>query len=187
MWMEDILDDLGLERVPFVGISYGAGVTLRVAGYAPERISHAVLVSPSGLERGPIPRVIKEVVLPMVMYRISPNGKRLRQAVRPLLSEGDEFLERQIGAVYRRVKLDSDLPRAATKEELSRFRAPTMVFAAGDDVFFPGDAVIKRAEEIIPNLVSAEILEGNRHVPSREGFVRVNEEVERFLGGGRGS
>lgn len=180
IWTEEILDGLGLETVPFVGISYGAGISLRVAGRTPERISHVVLVSPSGLVRGPIPRMLKEVVLPMAMYRISPNDERLHCAVRPLLTEDDEFLEWQVGAVYRHVKLDSDLPRAATKEELSRFDAPTMVFAAEDDIFFPGEAVIRRAREIIPNLASAEILEG-RHVPSREGFVRINEEIERFL------
>ncbi len=181
-WAEEILDGLGLERVPFVGISYGAGISLRVAGRTPERISHAVLVSPSGLVRGPIPRMLKEVVLPMVMYRLSPSGERLHRAVRPLLTEGDEFLTRQVGAVYRHVKLDSDLPRAATEAELSHFDAPTMVFAAEDDIFFPGEAVIRRAREIVPNLVSAEILRGSRHVPSREGFARINGEIERFLG-----
>ncbi|MGI8540547.1 MAG: alpha/beta fold hydrolase [Rubrobacteraceae bacterium] len=187
MWAEEILDGLGLERVPFVGISYGAGITLRVAGHAPERISRAVLVSPSGFVRGPIPRMLKEVVLPMVAYRLSPNDDRLHRAVRPLLTEDDESLERQIGAVYRHVKLDSDLPRAATKEELSRFDAPTMVFAAEDDIFFPGEAVVARAREIIPNLASAEILEGSRHVPSKEGFARINEGIGDFLGGQPGS
>lgn len=181
-WAEEILDGLGLEKVPSVGISYGAGIILRVAGHAPERISHAVLVSPSGLVRGSIPHMLKEVVLPMAMYRISPSDERLHRAASPLLTEDDEFLERQVGAVYRHVKLDSDLPRAATKEELSQFDAPTMVFAAEDDIFFPGEAVVDRARKIVPNLVSAEILEGCRHVPSREGFARINGEIERFLG-----
>ncbi len=186
-WAEDVLDGLGLDRVPFVGISYGAGITLRIAGHSPDRISRAVLVSPSGLVRGPIPRMLTEVVLPMVMYRLSPSDERLRRAVRPLLTEEDEFLARQVGAVYRRVKLDSDLPRAATEAELSRFDAPTMVFAAEDDIFFPGEAVIERAQEVIPNLAPAELLEGCRHIPSGEAFTRINEETGRFLGGMPGS
>lgn len=181
-WVEDILDGLGLDRAPFVGISYGAGITLRVAGRTPERISHAVLVPPSGLARGSIPRMLAQVVLPMVMYRLSPNNERLRQAARPLLSEEDEFLARQLGAVYRRVKLDSDLPRAATEAELSRFDAPTTVFAADNDIFFPGEAVIQRARRVVPNLVSAELLEGCRHIPSGEAFAHINEKIERFLG-----
>lgn len=181
MWIEDLLGGLGIERVPFIGVSYGAGITLRVAGRTPELVSRAVLVSPSGLVRGPIPRMLREVVLPMVLYRASPNGARLQRATKPLLSEEDELLERQIGAVYRRVRLDSDLPRAATKDELARFDAPTMVFAAEDDVFFPGEPVIERAREIIPNLVHAGLLRASRHIPSSEDFARINEEAERFL------
>jgi pimeloyl-ACP methyl ester carboxylesterase len=181
-WVEELLDGLGFDRAPFVGISYGAGITLRVAGRTPERISHSVLVSPSGLVRGPIPRMLVEVVLPMIAYRLSPNDERLRRAVRPLLSEEDDLLARQVGAVYRHVKLDSDLPRAATKEELSHFDAQTMVFAAEDDIFFPGEAIIQRAREIVPNLVSAELLRGSRHIPSGKGFVRINERIAGFLG-----
>lgn len=34
-WVEDILDGLGLDRVPLVGLSYGAGVAIRAMGLAP--------------------------------------------------------------------------------------------------------------------------------------------------------
>ncbi|MGH3085875.1 MAG: alpha/beta fold hydrolase [Rubrobacteraceae bacterium] len=180
-WVEEVLDGLGLDRAPFVGVSYGAGITLRVAERSPGRISRAVLVSPSGLVRGPIPPMLAKVVFPMAMYRLSPNHERLHRAARPLLSEDDEFLERQLGAVYRRVKLDSDLPRKATAKELESFDSPTLVFAAENDVFFPGEAAIERAREIIPNLVSAELLEGCRHIPSGKAFARTNEKTARFL------
>jgi pimeloyl-ACP methyl ester carboxylesterase len=46
-WVEDVLDGLSLRCVPFIGLSYGAGIILRVAGHAPERVSAAVLVSPA--------------------------------------------------------------------------------------------------------------------------------------------
>jgi len=44
-WVEDILDGLGLERAPLVGLSYGAGLAMRILGLAPERVSRAALVS----------------------------------------------------------------------------------------------------------------------------------------------
>lgn len=180
-WIEDVLDGLGIRRAPFVGISYGAGITLRVAGRSPERISGAVLVSPSGLVGGSIPRLLREVALPMILYRLSPSSERLHKATSPLLTEEDEDLERQIGTVYRHVKLDSDLPRKATAEELRDFGSPTLVFAADDDIFFPGGPVLERAKEVIPNLVSAELLRRCRHIPSHEAFALVNERTGRFL------
>jgi len=45
-WVEDVLDGLGLECVPLVGLSYGAGLAIRTMGLAPERVSRAALVSP---------------------------------------------------------------------------------------------------------------------------------------------
>src|SRR5215211_171785 len=35
-WMEDVLDGLGLERAPLVGLSYGAAIAIRTMGLAPE-------------------------------------------------------------------------------------------------------------------------------------------------------
>ncbi|MBA2345665.1 MAG: alpha/beta fold hydrolase [Rubrobacter sp.] len=180
-WMEEVLDGLGIQRAPFVGISYGAGVALRTAGRTPDRVSGATLISPSGFVGGSIPRMLREVALPMIVYWISPNDERLRKSTSPLLTGEDEDLMRQIGAVYRHVKLDSDLPRKATAEELQDFHSPTLVFASENDIFFPGEAVLKRAREIIPNLVSAELLRDCRHIPPREAFMRINDAIEQFL------
>jgi pimeloyl-ACP methyl ester carboxylesterase len=55
-WVEDVLDGLGLRRVPLLGISYGAGLAIRTMGLAPERVSRAALVSPAAVAAGPIPQ-----------------------------------------------------------------------------------------------------------------------------------
>jgi pimeloyl-ACP methyl ester carboxylesterase len=181
-WLVDVLDGLGLDRAGFVGISYGAGLILRLAGIAPGRIVRAVLVSPAGVAAGPIWPMLREVALPMLLYRASPNRERLLRAARPILTELEEPYVRQLGAVYRHVKLDRQLPRAATEEELSGYEAPTLLFAARDDLFFPADNVMPRAREIIPNL-ETQTLPG-RHVPSSEGFARVNGRAAAFLRSG---
>ena len=179
-WLVDVLDGLGLGRVPLVGISYGAGLVLRLAGLAPGRIGGAVLVSPAGIAAGPIWPMIKETALPMLLYRASPNRERLLRAARPILTDLEEPYVRQLGLVYRHVRLDRQLPRAATREELAGYRAPTLLFAAENDPFFPAQRVIPRAEEIVPNL-ETETLPNDRHVPSRESFARINERAAAFL------
>jgi pimeloyl-ACP methyl ester carboxylesterase len=70
----------------------------------------------------------------------------------------------------------------ATEEELRSFQGPVTVFAAEDDPFFPGEAVLARAREIFANLAHAERLQGCRHVPSKAALARVNEEIQAFLG-----
>ena len=46
---------------------------------------------------------------------------------------------------------------------------------------FPGQAVVQRAKEIIPNLVAAECLEGGTHYSSKTDLKYVNERIIEFL------
>ncbi len=171
-WVEDVLDGLGLqEPVPLVGLSYGAGLAMRTMGLAPERVSRAALVCPAGVALGPVSRMLVEVAVPMLLYRLRPTEERLLRAAMSLLTEPRDpaFAPavRQLGAVYRRLRLDARLPRMATEDELRDFRGPVAVFASEEDAFFPARAVLPRAREVFPDLALAEPLEGCRHVPSK--------------------
>ncbi len=180
-WVGDVLDGLGLQSVPVVGLSYGAGVAIRFMGYAPERVSRAALVSPAGVAAGRISRMIVEVALPMFVYRASPSRAHLLRAARPILSDPEDRAIRQLGAIYRNVRLDAGLPRMATEEELRGFGGPVAVFASERDVFFPARSVLPRAKEIFPSLIHAECLEGCRHVPSVLALRRINESILSLL------
>jgi pimeloyl-ACP methyl ester carboxylesterase len=180
-WVEDVLDGLGLERAPLVGISYGAGIAVRTMGYAPERVSRSALVVPSGIATGSIRRMLAEVMVPMLLYRLRPTRERMLRAARPLLTEPDEDFARELGAIYQHVRLDARLPRMATEEELRGFEGPVAIFASEEDLFFPGETVLVRSREIFPNLAHAECLKDCRHVPSRAAFGRVNGTIRVFL------
>ncbi len=182
-WVED---GLGLRRVPLVGLSYGAGIAIRVMGYAPERVSRAALVSPAAVAAGSIPRMLVEVAMPMFLYRLRPTWERLVRAAEPILTEPEDDAVRQLGAIYRHVRLDAGLPRMATEEELRRFEGPVSVFASEDDAFFPAALVLPRAREIFPNLTQAECLWGCRHVPSPAALEDVNDAIRSFLAASAG-
>jgi hypothetical protein len=139
------------------------------------------LISPAGIATGSVPRIIRDVALPMLLYRLFPNRERLLNAARPILTDPEDIYVRQLGAVYRNVRLDSDLPRTTTKEELSGFEAPTLLFASSEDLFFPAKTVIPCAWEIIPNLAETEPLTECQHVPSKRTFAYINERISAFL------
>jgi pimeloyl-ACP methyl ester carboxylesterase len=185
-WVEDVLDGLGLRGpVPLVGLSYGAGLAIRTMGLATERVSRAALVCPSAIAADSILRMLVEVVAPMLLYRLRPSEPRLLRAARPLLTEPEDPAfgpaVRQLGAVYRHIRLDAGLPRMATEEELGGFWEPVVVFASEEDAFFPARTVLPRAREIFPNLALAEPLESCRHIPSKAALERVNERILAFL------
>jgi len=127
------------------------------------------------------------VAFPMLRYRLRPTKDNLLRAARALLSEPEDPLfdpaVRQLGAIYRHLRLDAGLPRMATEEELRGYGGAVAVFASEEDSFFPARAVLPRAREVFPNLALAERLEGCRHIPSRAGLGRINQRILAFLAG----
>ena len=76
-WMVDILNGLGLERLPFIGVSFGGGIVLETASYAPERISQAALMAPAGLTPVPFLSTTIKFFIPCLLYRYFPSRERL--------------------------------------------------------------------------------------------------------------
>lgn len=180
-WAADILVGLGVERVAVIGPSFGGGILMRLAAYAPERISRAVLFVPAGIVTPPIGSMIFKIVLPMLLYLLFPSHERLVHAVEWMSPEVDDDTLQLVGAVFHHVRIEPEMPRSATKEELAQFKAPTLLIAAEKDVLFPGHAVLRRAKEIIPNLVAAESLDGGTHYSSKRDLKYVNERIRKFL------
>ena len=181
-WVIDLLDYFKLKQVNMIGPSYGAGIILRTASFSPNRISKAVLIVPSGISSGSISKMIVKIVFPMVMYRMFPNQKRLKKAVKPMITDTiDNISLNVIGAAYRYVKLETKMPKLTTQEELQDFKAPTMIFSSENDILFPSYKINPKAKAIIPNLVSIETLKANNHFPSSDSLERINKEIIHFF------
>jgi pimeloyl-ACP methyl ester carboxylesterase len=183
-WLVDVLDGLKLERPAVVGGSYGAGIIVRAAAYAPQRLSMAALVVPSGIIAPPVLPLVFRLALPMFLYRLFPSEGRLLAAARPLFTDGepvDPFWLEAIETAFSHLKVEAEMPRAASREELREFRAPTLVIAAENDVLFPGRKVVDRARELFPNLEDAVLLPGASHVLPKPEIEEVRRRVRRFL------
>ena len=163
--------------------SYGAGILLNAAAYAPERISKAVVLIPSGLVSIPWWTMLFELLLPLVVYRLAPNRERLLRVLRPM------FLENPIPAdvieiteaVFEHVYIEPEMPRNVTREEMTAFNAPALVIAAENDHLFPAPKVVSRAERVFQNLVAAEIISGSPHYIPDRFLPAVNARIDKFL------
>lgn len=184
-WAIDVLDGLGIERCPMIGPSYGGGILLRTAAYAPDRIARAGLVVPAGLGTGSVRRMLIEIVLPMAIYRLAPNRARLERALQPMFSEPiaevDDAIADLVGTVFEEVKLEREFPASVTPDELEDFDAPTLLAVAEDDLFFPPDVVVPRATTAIANLQVVVRLQGEAHFPSPNARRRLCDHLRDFM------
>lgn len=180
-WLSDVLDGLGLDKAAFVGGSFGAGIILRLAAHAPQRILKMALFVPSGLVAVPLGSMMFRVGLPYALYLLSPSRRRMRRAVAWMGGDIDDDTLGLIEAVFQHVRVEAEMPRPATKAELAGLTAPALIIAAEKDAMFPGEAVVRRAGEIIPNLAATECLKGGTHLSSRADLDTINRRIMEFL------
>jgi pimeloyl-ACP methyl ester carboxylesterase len=183
-WSTDVLDGLGLPSASFVGISYGAGVLLRLAAAHPERIDRAVLVVPAGIADVPLGSMLK-LAAGYLSYRAVARRSIVVSTVRQLTGpDPDPLMVDSTALAFRSTQLDTEMPRNATAEELHRLTAPVMVFAGEHDPLFPPERVLPRARELFPNLVAAETLTGCAHILSPTCSASLCMRIQPFLVGG---
>lgn len=184
-WVIDLMDSLGLDQAAMVGPSYGGGIVLRTAAYAPDRITRAGLLVPAGLGTGSLLRMLWRIFLPMVLYRLAPSRPRLHRAIQPIYTDPvdsvDDRVVELVGTVFTEVRMERTLPATVTPADLAGFTAPTFLAAAEHDVFFPAEVIIPHATETIQHLDTVIRLDGQRHIPSAQTRADTIDHLHEFL------
>lgn len=181
LWAIDVLDQLGLDRVGAIGVSYGAGVLLRIAEIAPDRISRAALVVPSGITGSPV-RGMLRLAAGYVAYRIRPS-RSLAASVATYLAHGtiDPLLVESIELSFGGTKLETEMPRIARPQDLAAFGSPVLVIAAEHDPLFPPKRVLPAARALFRNLDSASTLRGSGHIPTPDAAARLSTRLTDYF------
>jgi hypothetical protein len=55
-----------------------------------------------------------------------------------------------------------------SKDEAAKIQTPFTIIAAGNDIIFPGQKMLKRSERIFPSLKKTLLLKDSKHVQNRE-------------------
>ncbi len=180
-WIEELMNHYSIKSCGFIGPSYGAGIILRLATFKPERIDCAVLVSPAGIKLGSKMSMIKEILLPLLLFNATSGAKHLTNIADRMSDYSMKDLDKQIiGDVFKYVKLEQEMPKLTEKRELVNYQAPTLVIASKKDVFFPEPKIKEVTKEIIPNLVDFKSYDMG-HFPSDDFLQKINEDIYGFL------
>jgi len=179
-WVGDVLDGLGLDVVPAIGMSFGGAMLLDTAICQPKRFSKAVLLVPGGLARVALLRVVRDLAVPSLLYRVRPSDELLRRAVVPLIADPPPHLLTYFDLLFRNTMPVAQPPPTFTRAQLAQFETPTLVFAAEDDAFFPLARMRTAVEAKIRNLARLSVLPG-LHIPGPLVQQRINAEMLAFL------
>jgi len=163
-WLKEILGGLNLQEVHLLGVSLGGFVARQFASANPERVQSLILIVPAGIVRGSVLKGMKNMALPMVMYKIHPTEKRLRNLVRHLITTWDKDWAQYLGDSFNDFTANLKIPPLASDQELKNLTMPCLIIGADNDISFPGEKVIQRTKAHIP-IVETELLIDSRHCP----------------------
>ena len=183
-WALDVIDAAELQAPAAIGVSYGAGILLRLAELAPERVSRAALVVPSGIVGSPMPAMLR-LAASYGLYRLRPSRARAA-SVTAMLAHGpaDDLMVESVERSFGGTKLETEMPRLARPGDLASFRSPVLVVAAEHDPLFPPARVLPAARTLFPNLVSATVLLGSGHIMSPDAATRLSARLQEFFSAG---
>jgi pimeloyl-ACP methyl ester carboxylesterase len=181
IWISDIMNHYKIEKSAFIGPSYGGGIILRMATYIPDKIICAVLVSPSGISLGSKTEMIIKVLVPMILYKMTKNDQYLYKLTDEMSNKEMKEMDRKIiGNIFNFTRLEQDMPKLTTKEELIKYNSPTLIITGENDVFFPEGKIAKKAKEIFAKNMEYKSYKMG-HFPNEKNIEEINIKILKFL------
>jgi pimeloyl-ACP methyl ester carboxylesterase len=148
LWLDDVLDHLGLDRAAVVGASLGGWLALDYATRRPDRVERLALLCPGGVGRQKIGFLVK-----VLLYK--PFGRwGLRRSIRAVA--GVDARTAPDVAEYLALMFTHFLPRrdrlpVFPDEALRRLIMPVLVIIGGRDAMFDSSDTATRIERTVPH------------------------------------
>jgi pimeloyl-ACP methyl ester carboxylesterase len=184
-WLGDVLDALGVERAPFVGLSQGGWLAASAARFIPDRVTQIALLAPAGTIRPMrLPVFLLLRLRPMLPKRepLEETRKTFRTVFGGRYTPDQRYVAQvALGARHFRYQRPPIFPTVFSDEDLRRIAAPTLLLVAANDVVYAAGRALERAQRLIPDL-EADVVPEAGHFVSMEQAPIVDRRVLAFLG-----
>ena len=163
-WLHEVIDLLKLKKVTLAGFSFGGLVILKALEFKDANIKEVFLTAPAYLVNGNPLKALFKVFIPMKRYIKTKKVTYVERFLNELFTEKDAFAIEFLSKVFLHFKMDfSPVPIIKTQAAKAIKTSITLI-AAKNDLMFPGEKMIKRANKIFPSLKKVILLEQSKHV-----------------------
>jgi pimeloyl-ACP methyl ester carboxylesterase len=179
-WAVEVLHGLDLECVNHVGISNGGWLILKLANVTPKLIGTAVIMSSASF--GPVNLLFILKLIPRIMFKsASEAADQLNSLLSPPGLPPDpfflEFFRLTMASGFR----SKPTPPALSDDEIRKLVSPSCFLVGQHEITFDPYKALKRALQLLHNLVSAEVVPGVGHGMVHQDPTWVTNRVIRFL------
>ncbi|MFY0683025.1 MAG: alpha/beta hydrolase [Balneola sp.] len=178
-WMNEIIADLKIESVIMAGFSFGGLIILKTLEYDEAKVKEVYLSAPAYIVNGNPLKAIFKVFIPMKRYMKTKKVKYVEKFLSHLFTDRDEFAIEFLSKVFLEFEMDFTPVPVIDAKAAKKITTPITLFAAQNDILFPGNKMIKRAAKIFPSLKKSTLLEYSKHVQNKEQNKQIEQEVMR--------
>ncbi len=178
-WMFELLTRLNIWEVTLVGISFGGFISWKTLAFDEKRIAHAFLIVPAGIVNGNPLKTFWKMLLPMKQYKWHKKSKYLKRLLKALFTEPDTFAFAFLSKVCLHFNMDFSPIPLIQEETAQRIKTSISIIAADNDLLFPGEKLLKRANTIFPSLKYTLLLHNSKHVPSKKDNEQIIELIKK--------
>lgn len=185
-WLGDTLDNLNLDEVFLVGMSYGGWLALNFAITAPQRVRKLVLLSPGACFQ-PLAKqfMLRGMLMGVIPTRLTVNTFMGWMGIKN--TPGDNGSKYMLDLFYlgmKHFRLPQEtmriMPSECSDEELQALHVPVLLLIGDSEVIYDPAAAIDRARRLIPNF-DGELVPHCSHDMCFSQYRIVDERVLDFL------
>lgn len=207
-WLVDVLDDLGIDRAHFAGISAGAWIALRLGSLHPERVLKVVMLGPTGISSARLPvkiwlgrvaqkwknaDVLQDDLTARSVTSKSPGGtfgtfdRQLARAM--ALATRHYRVDRSLGIynettgkvnLWKGLKVLGKFFLPESAATLRQFKVPGLLVFGEHEVLYDPATVGRKAQKLMPD-IRVEIVAGAGHAAIYDRPEVVDALVTDFL------
>lgn len=182
-WVNEIIDQLKLEKVTLAGFSFGGLIILKTLEFNESKIKEVYLSAPAYIVNGNPIKAIFKFFIPMKRFMKTKKEKYVEKFLKEVFTDRDEFAIKFLSKVFLHFNMDFTPVPVITTKKAQAIQTPITLIAAKNDVMFPGEKMLKRAIKIFPSLKRELLLENSKHVQSKSDNLKIEELIFGDLNG----
>ncbi len=165
-WLVEVLNALEVEDVQLVGISFGGFLCMKAAAFDGSRIDKLTLISSAGIAQGSVFKMYFNAFVPMKKFKKTQKEVYFEKFLESSITDASRWTLQSMKEILLHYTMDTSPIPKISKREATNIHCPMLVFASKQDMFFPGEKVLKRAKKLFPTFNSGHLLAQSLHVPS---------------------
>jgi len=142
--------------------------SLKTLEYNENKISKVYLSAPAYIVNGNPLKALFKIFIPMKKFMRTKNTKYLEQFLKEIFSEKDPFALKFMSKILPNFNMDFTPVPTISKQRANSIKTPITLFAAENDLMFPGKKMIQRAVKIFPSLKIHQLFKNSNHVFNKQ-------------------